>query len=167
MKRIYYSLFAAAIIFTSCQLKQKNAAVVEQDAVKASVIAVLEKYSSAMKAKDVNLMMEQLAENGLYCGTDPQELYDKKTLGDNLTRMFADSTLNLNYSLLKQEIQVEADGNSAIAVNQALINAISPKIQVRSVYHLVKTTDKWLIDFFSLGLIPNNQDLDKLNKAME
>ena len=166
MGKIFCVLIVAVMIVTSCQPKQKSVAV-DPEAVKASVKMVLDKYSSAMKAKDVNLMMEQIAENGLYCGTDPKELWDKKTLEDEYIKMFADSAVHPSYSLLKQEIQVEPDGNSAIAVNQILVNAISPKIPVRAIYHLVKTGDNWLIDFSSVALIPNNEDLAKITMAVE
>jgi hypothetical protein len=84
-----------------------------------------------------------------------------------MTRMLADTTLKISYSIEKREIRIAADGNSAIAVDQNFINFISPKIPARWVFHLVKTGDSWLIDFFSLSLIPDNEDLGKLNKALE
>ena len=47
------------------------------------------------------------------------------------------------------------------------IKAFSQKIPVRMVYHLVKNGDNWLFDFVSWNFIPNNEDLGKLNKALE
>jgi hypothetical protein len=44
---------------------------------------------------------------------------------------------------------------------------ISPKIPLRDVYKVVKTDDKWMIDFFSTSFIPKNEDIPKLNKAIE
>jgi hypothetical protein len=47
------------------------------------------------------------------------------------------------------------------------MSLICPKIPVRWVFHLIKTGDNWLIDFFSLSLIPDNEDIGKINKALE
>ena len=44
---------------------------------------------------------------------------------------------------------------------------ISQKMPVRMVSHLVKSGNDWLIDFISISFIPNNEDLGKLNKALE
>ena len=84
-----------------------------------------------------------------------------------MIEMFADTTLKVNYSIEKREIRVAADGNSAIAVDQFVMDFISPKIPVRWVFHLAKTGDNWLIDFSSLSLIPNNEDLAKLNSVVK
>jgi hypothetical protein len=39
-------------------------------------------------------------------------------------------------------------------------------IPVRQIYHFTKTNDSWLCDFSSLALIPTNEDLSKMLKAM-
>jgi hypothetical protein len=41
------------------------------------------------------------------------------------------------------------------------------QIPFRLVYHAAKTGDKWLIDFASRNFIPENEDISKLNKALE
>ncbi len=43
----------------------------------------------------------------------------------------------------------------------------SQKIPIRMVYHLVNDNNTWLVDFPSTGFVPDNQDLEKLNKAVE
>lgn len=154
------------MIITACKPKPKTVPV-DLEAAKVAVAAILDKYHSGMTEKDANIMMSLLSDNGLYCGTDSKEFYDKLTLSGDMTRMLADTTLKISYSIEKREIRIAADGNSAIAVDQNFINFISPKIPARWVFHLVKTGDSWLIDFFSLSLIPDNEDLGKLNKALE
>jgi len=47
------------------------------------------------------------------------------------------------------------------------MEVFSQKMPMRIVYHLVKNGDNWLIDFISWSFIPNNEDLGKLNKALE
>jgi len=166
MGKTFYVLIAAVMILTACQQKPK-AVIADQEAVKAAVSVTLDKFHSAMKAKDAVQMMAMFAENGLFCGTDSKEFYDKPALSGEMTRMFADTTLKINYPVNKREIRSAPDGNSAIAVDQIFINFICPKIPVRAVFHLAKTGENWLIDFYSLSLIPDNADLGKLNKAME
>lgn len=59
------------------------------------------------------------------------------------------------------------DGNSAIAFEQMVLKPFSHKLPVRTVYHLVKANNIWLFDFTSVGFIPKNEDIDRLNKALE
>jgi hypothetical protein len=165
MKKILFS-FMAVVIITACQQKPKTVTV-DLNAEKVAVAATLDKYHSALIAKDINTILSMLADNGLYCGTDSKEFLDKASISTEMTKMFADTTLKVNYSIIKREIRVAADGNSAIGVDQFIMDFISPKIPVRWVFHLTKTGDNWIFDFSSLSLIPNNEDLGKLNKALE
>jgi len=65
------------------------------------------------------------------------------------------------------EIRVSKNSNSAIALEQTLFKSFSQNMPVRIIYHLVKGNDNWLFDFFSISFIPNNEDIGKLNKALE
>jgi hypothetical protein len=78
-----------------------------------------------------------------------------------------DTTVKFNFKIDKREIRISSDGNSAVVVEQYIANFISPKIPLRVDYHLVKNNDTWLIDYTSDNLIPYNEDLGKLNKALE
>jgi hypothetical protein len=166
MKRTSGILLIAVIIITACQPKTKIVPV-DREAAKVSVIAALDKYHSCLIAKDAKNMLPLLADNGLYCGTDSKEFLDKKSLSDAMTAMFADTTLKVSYSIKKREVRIAEDGNSAVAVDQFVMDFISPKIPVRWVFHLLKTGDNWVIDFSSLSLIPDNEDLGKINKSVE
>jgi enterochelin esterase-like enzyme len=64
-------------------------------------------------------------------------------------------------------IRVAADGNSATVVIQYIMPVFSPKIPLRDVHKVVKTDDKWMIDFFSTTFIPKNEDVPAINKAVE
>ncbi len=108
-----------------------------------------------------------MADDGLFCGTDPSELLDKKALSDMMTQSLADTTMIWSYSIDKREIRVAADGSSAIVLEQFTMPGISPKIPTRLVYHVVKASDKWMFDFISWSFIPKNEDILKLNKALE
>jgi len=159
-------MLISVILITGCQSKTRIVPV-DTAAAKVAVTTVLDNYNSAMKAKDTKTLMSFLTDDGLYCGTDSRELLDKVSLSDMMTQSFADTAMKVDYSIDKREIRIAADGNSAIAVEQMFFKAFSQKIPIRMVYHLVKNGDSWLFDFVSWNFIPNNEDLGKLNKALE
>jgi len=165
MKKTFLIVIVAAIVL-ACQPKTQPV-VVDLAAAKAEVNTLLETYLTAWNAKDAKSLASLITDDGLYCGTDPSEFMDKKTVTDGWTMAFADSTMNYSYKVDKREIRVASDGNSAIGIEQFTMNAISPKILARLVSHAVKTTDGWKIDFISWSLIPKNEDLGKLYKALE
>lgn len=82
-------------------------------------------------------------------------------------KMLDTSDMEIDISVDKREIRIAKDGNSAIAFEQMFLIPYSQKLPVRTVYHLVKENNTWLIDFTSTGFIPRNEDIDKLNKALE
>jgi ketosteroid isomerase-like protein len=166
MKRTFYLMFAAVTIITACQPKTKVVPV-DTAAAKVAVTTVLDNYHAAMKGKDINALINPLTEDGLYCGTDSKECLDKTSVSDMMNQTFADTSLVFNYSIDKREIRMAADGNSAVSVEQMFMKGFSERIPMRIVYHLVKNGDNWLIDFISWSFIPNNEDLGKLNKALE
>jgi hypothetical protein len=166
MKKIIYVILAAVIIFTACQTKTKFVPV-DKEAVKISVIAFLDEYNSAFKAKKANTLIPLITENGLFCGTDPSEIWNYKQTCDGWTQAFADTSLKINYTIDNREVLVAEDGNSAIAVDQLFMKLYSPKIPWRIIYHVVKSGESWKIDFISWNFIPKNEDIEKLNKAME
>jgi ketosteroid isomerase-like protein len=140
---------------------------VDTESAKVAVSALFDKYNSAFLAKDANTLIALLTENALACGTDPSEFWDKKQISAAWTQSFADTSLKISYSRDKREIRVSRDGNSAIVVEQFTFPLISPKISVRCIYYAVKYDEKWMVDFISWNLIPKNEDLAKLNKALE
>lgn len=132
-----------------------------------AVAALLDKYNSAFNAKDAPTVIALLAEDGLYCGTDPSEIWDKKQISDRWTETLADSSLVIDFAVDKREILIATDGNSAIAIEQLYSNMFTPNIPWRAIYHAVKSGENWKFDFISWSLIPRNEDLRKINKALE
>jgi uncharacterized protein (TIGR02246 family) len=166
MKKTFFLLLLAVMMITACQPKTKTVPV-DTAAVKDSVIKVLDKYFSALNARDTVTMFALLVNDGLYCGTDAKELMDKKALSSAMAQAFADTSFEMKYTIDRREIRVAADGNSALSLEQFFMKEWSKKIPVRLVSHLVKTGDGWMIDFFSISFIPNNEDLSDINKALE
>lgn len=166
MKRLLLVLFIVAMVFTACQTKTK---VLPADltAAKVAVTKVLDTHWSAVKAKDANAVIALVTDDVLSCGTDSKEFWNKTDMYNTIKQMFADTSLKIYITVDKREIRIAKDGNSAVALEQMFMKPFSQKIPVRTVYHLVKDNNTWLIDFTSTGFIPNNEDIDKLNKALE
>jgi uncharacterized protein (TIGR02246 family) len=166
MKRLLFLLFIVAIIFTSCQTKTKDLPA-DLTAAKVAVLKVLDTHWSAVKAKDANAVIALLTDDVLSCGTDSKEFWNKTDMSNTIKQMFADTSLKIDITIDKREIRIANDGNSAIALEQMFMKPYSQKIPVRNIYHLVKVNDIWQIDFTSVSFIPNNEDIGKLNKALE
>jgi len=132
-----------------------------------AVTRVLDAHWSALKAKDADAVITLVTDDFLSCGSDPEEFWNKTDMYNTVKQMFANAELQIDITVDKREIRIAKDGNSAIALEQMFLKPFSQKIPVRTVYHLVKDNNTWLIDFTSTGFIPDNKDIEKLNKALE
>jgi uncharacterized protein (TIGR02246 family) len=166
MKKALFGLLLAALTLVSCQTKTKPA-VVDTEAAKAAVTQVLDKFDNGMNTRDANSLLALFTDDCLVCGTDSKELLTKEVWSKTMTDSFTDTTLHVDMKADKREVRIAKDGASAMALEQTMFKFFCPKIPLRIVYHLVKNNDIWMIDFFSIALIPNNEDIGKLNKALE
>ena len=126
----------------------------------------MDKYQEAYNTRNVSVLSTLLADNGVYCGTAPGEIFEKQNVIDLWEEVFADTTLNLEYSRDVREISIANDGKSAMVVERISV-AWSPKIQARQTFHLVENNDGWIIDFVSWAFLIKNEDVGKLNAALE
>ena len=166
MKKALSFLILATMMFFSCQTKTKVAPI-DLGAAEVAVTKVLDAHWSAVKAKDADAVMALLTDDVLSCGTDSKEFWNKPDMYNTIKQTFADTSLKIDITIDKRVIRIAKDGNSAIALEQMYLKPYSQKIPVRTIYHLVKVNDIWQIDFASTSFIPNNEDIDKLNKALE
>jgi ketosteroid isomerase-like protein len=134
---------------------------------KDAVARVLDAHWSAVKAKDADAVIALVTDDFLSCGSDPKEFWNKNDMYNSIKQLLSNNELEIDITVDKREIRIAKDSNSAIAFEQMFLKPFSRKIPVRTVYHLVKENDTWLIDFTSTGFIPKNDDIDKLNKALE
>lgn len=163
MKDKIIVLFIFVSVIVSCQIKTK----VDMTESKEGVARLLDAHWSALKAKDADAVIALVTDDFLSCGSDPKEFWNKTDMYSTVKQMMANSELKIDITVDKREIRIARDGNSAIAFEQMFLTPYSRKIPVRTVYHLVKDNNTWLIDFTSTGFIPNNEDINKLNEALE
>jgi len=166
MKTKTYVLLFVVLMMTACQPKTETEPV-DIAAAEEAVNVMLDNFHVTIKAGNATDMMTLLDNEGLYCGTDPKELWDKESLSNLMTETMADSSFSLDYSIENRKIRIAADGYTAIALEQYTMNILSERLPLRLVSHLVKTNENWMIDFISWSFIPMNEDIATINKALE
>lgn len=131
----------------------------------AALSELMDKFDAGFKGGDASTFKASLAEDALICGTDPSEFWNKQQFLELGEQDSTNAPPELKY-INDRKILVAQDGNSAIVVTQYLISW-SPKIPWRQVYHFVKTNDQWMIQFINIAFIPKNEDIQKLNEALD
>ena len=159
-------IVTALVLFAGVSFGQTSkTATVDIEAEKAALNEIMDKINSEAKDGDQTVFVSLLTEDALFCGTDPSEFWNKQYFVDRSKQDSNDPTPEFKY-IGDRKIKVATDGNSAIIVNQ-LMTAWSPKIPLRMVYHFVKTNDNWMILFVNVAFIPKNEDIQKLNEAID
>jgi hypothetical protein len=165
MKKVFVASIMVLLLTAAC----KQAPTVPPVDIKAEEVAVnslLDKFSSAIRDVDVETLTASFTDNLVFLGTDPSELWNKQQITDRWSGMVG-GTPNEAIIIGERVVRISADGLSAIAVDQYYMPRYSEKIAFRNMYHLVKISDGWLIDFLNVSFVPKNEDIPKLNKALE
>ncbi len=165
MKKIYFIFSIAVLVITACQQTPKPVSI-DTAAEKAVIDSIFDTFNAAFDAKDVATLSSYLADDALCCGTDPSEFWTKQQITELWTQMLADSAPEINY-INERKAKVAPDGKSAVVIEQYTMPLYTPKIPWRNIYYLVKTKDHWMIELLSSSFIPKNDDIPKLNKALE
>jgi|SRR5512133_312610 hypothetical protein len=166
MKKTFIFLFVVALFLCACQPKPEPKTV-NAEAEKAAVDSLFTKFHASSVDKNAQSAGALIAEDALLCGTDPSEYFNKKQLVESWEKSFADTTLNIQYTVDKRDIRLMPDGLSAVVIEQYLMPVISTKMMIRSIGHAVKNNDKWLIDFMSWNFITKNEEIAVIDKALE
>lgn len=166
MKTKPFVLLLIVLLMAGCQPKIQTDTV-DIAAAEDAVSVILDNFHKAMMAGNVENIMSFLNDEGLYCGTDPTELWDKESLSKMMAESMADTSLVFDYSVDKRKISVDVDGNTALVLEQFSMSALSEKMPIRLITHFVNTEDVWMMEFFSWSFVPYNEDLAKLNAALE
>lgn len=127
--------------------------------------AMADEIHSLFKKKDIAFVDKYMAKDGIYLGTDPNEILTFDELRDYEQQMFNDTSVNIpDYKISRREIVV--NGPSAIIVDQYYFPDISKKVMLRNISHARHENGKWLIDMFSWNFIPKNEDVPKIDQAL-
>ena len=165
MKTIFYSILLAMTLFTSCQPKLKTVAF-DPVATKENLTKTLDQMYLAYNTRNIQSFLSLMADDGLFCGTDSKNLWDKATYSKLMTSMFTDPKFAPNISVGHREIRFDNNGNSATIVDQFFFEW-NKQIPVRHIVHFVRSGDQWKCNFLSTTFIPNDEDLDKIFSAVK
>lgn len=151
MKSISSLSVLAIIITTGCQPKVENE-IVDLSSINNSMNSFMDDYQEANNTRNVSVLSTLLADNGVYCGTAPGEIFENKNVIDLWEVVFADTTLDLEYSQKNRKTTIADDGKSVIVMESTSVDW-SPNIPTRQTFHLVVNDDGWIIDFVSLAFV--------------
>ncbi len=157
---------ALFLLLLSMEIQAKNKTA-DLKAAQTEVNVLMDRYTNSLKSKNAKALSELLTEDGQFYGTDPTESFCKLALIETWTQMFADKSTDLTYSLDKREIRVSPEGKSALIVEQFSLKGVTPRIPWRMVSHALKSGKNWKFDFISWNLTPRNEDIAKLNQALD
>ncbi len=173
MKRAFSMLaFIALAVITSCETKTNSNEGTEvktgsAETAKAEVAELMDTFHNALKNKKARDFKNLLDNNGLYCGTDPTEIYGRDTYAGHMAETLNHPDLGeVAYTVDKREIRVDESGTTATILEQYKVDLFSPEIPWRLVSHAVKRDGVWIIDFLSFSLVPTNKQQKVINKAV-
>lgn len=132
MKRTYYFLIVAFIMISSCQPKLQTGSF-DVVATKQDLTKTLDQMYLAYNTRDIKSFLSLMADDGLFCGTDSKNLWNKDTYSKLMTLMFSDPSFSPNITVDKREIRLDKDGNSAMIVDQFFFEW-NKKIPVRHTF---------------------------------
>jgi ketosteroid isomerase-like protein len=135
---------------------------------KAEEVAVknlLDTLNAAWDCQDVVTMTSLLTEDALFFGNGPTEVYNKKQVSEGWSQMLVQPfPLDVTGEPI---IRMAPDGNSAYAIQQYFMPPFSTKIPYRNGYFLIKENGDWLIYNCNTACLLNDDDLPKINEALE
>ncbi len=172
-------LFAAGIIFfTACNNPAQTTAtkpdgnganefktVVDTAKARQELVAMADDVHNLLKQKDISFIDKYMSKDGIYLGTDPNEVMTFSDFRDNIQKMVKDTATKFaDYTISRREIKI--NGPSAVVIDQYMFSEISRKVMVRVIGYARYQDGKWMFDMYSWNVIPKNEDLPKINKAL-
>lgn len=169
----------AVLLFSACTATSNNTTTKEtlkaskettvSDADKEkAVIATLDQLKASMDQEDFEAFRAAMTEDVTVYGTAPEESpFDTEKVMADMEAVFESQEVSYQYSISNRDVHLLADGKSALAIEQGIANSLAKNIQFRTVYHFIEQDGKWLIDLYSIAMIPENKDLRILDAALD
>lgn len=136
-----------------------------QSSAEKEIEAQLDKIIQAGESKDFATFRAAFSEDVIIYGSDPGEApFETGPAMKSMEELFAMEGMKLTFELKDRDIMLDSKSKSALVVEQGYHSLLSKNMQTRIVYQFKKKGNKWLCNFYSVGMIPLNQDLPKLDK---
>jgi ketosteroid isomerase-like protein len=137
----------------------------DSNTAKKDISALMDAVHNGLHQKDFNSIESAMSPDALVLGTDPKEVWGFGQFRDSMHKFFADTSYHgMQYQVPTHQITVH--GSSAIIIDQYQLNDISKKLMTRNIAHARYENGKWLLDLMSWNLIPTNEDVPKIDKAL-
>lgn len=131
----------------------------------AAIKEVFESLFKSIEDRNIDQFASVFADEGIYMGNDPDELYPKDTIVKGWTQLMQMPEIPPFDFIGEPFIRIHPDGKTAIYSTQYYWKLFTP-LPLRQTFWMVKKDSVWLIDFFDFSVIPYNEQLPALNKAV-
>jgi ketosteroid isomerase-like protein len=118
-----------------------------------------------MEGQDIETMASMVCDDALICGTDPSEFWNKEQIIKEWENMLSMDPIKLDY-VGDRILKINPDGKSAYSIDQFYFSLFTPNVAWRNVYNLIKVEGAWKINMWSSALVPENEDLATIAKAV-
>ncbi len=163
MKKIMSLAFLALLFACDTTPESKP---VDLNAEEAAIKEVFETLFQSIEDRDIDQLASVFADDGIFMGTDPDELYTKDTIVIGWTQMMKMPEIPTFDFIGEPFIRIRPDGKTAVYSTKYYWNLFTT-LPLRQTFCLVKRDAEWLIDFFDFSVIPYNEQYPALNAAVK
>jgi len=165
MKKTLFLSVCAVLLLTACN--QTPAPVtVDLEAEEAAAKEMFSILRDAMNTQNFETMFSLITDDALIIGSDPTENWSKEELKIKWIELA--EAIDFKFELFGEQLfKLNTDGNSAIAVSQFYVPAMSGNLPGRQVFNLIKVDEKWMVSFWSSSIILKNEDVPKILEALK
>ncbi|RWX00531.1 nuclear transport factor 2 family protein [Flavobacterium cerinum] len=141
---------------------------VDTDSIRIETAAFMDKFHETIKNKKIEDVKSFIDINGLYCGTDPTEIFSQPSFINYLNLKLNNPAIGtIDYKVDRREMMFDENNQSAVIVDQFNMDVFTQNIPWRMVSRVVKKDNKWIIDFISFSITPDNDVVQAINIAAE
>lgn len=141
---------------------------VDSDSIRMEVGAFMDKFHEAIKNKKIEDVKSFIDTNGLYCGTDPNEVFSQPSFINYLNLKLNNPAIGtIDYKVDRREMMFDENNQSAVILDQFNMDVFTQNIPWRMVSRVVKKDNKWIINFISFSITPDNDVVQAINIAAE
>lgn len=164
MKKTLFLSVCAVLLLTACN--QTPAPItVDLEAEEAAAKEMFSILRDAMNTQNFETMFSLITDDALIIGSDPTENWSKEEL--KIMWIELAEVIDFKFELFGEQLfKLNPDGNSAIAVSQFYVPAMTGNLPGRQVFNLIKVDEKWMVSFWSSSIILKNEDVQKIMEAL-
>lgn len=138
---------------------------VDLAAEEAAIDNVFDNLLKAVDDRNIDLLASLLADDGMFMGTDPDELFPKDSIVAAWDQIMQAPEIPPFKFIGEPYTRIHPDGKTAVVAYQYYWELFTP-IPLREAFWMVKKDSVWLIDFFDFSFVPYNEQIPVLNAAV-